>query len=89
MSRVVIDTESEEAREYIAYLLWCADHGSKPGARSDKNLWATYLSAADEFMEKLVNPVSTTIYAPINPTDTQMTRVNYRSSYVGIDSAGA
>jgi len=86
MSKVIIDTESQEAREYIAYLLWCADHGSKPGARSDKVLWAQYDAAAGEFLEKLVKPVPTTVYAQVSPNDTQMARVHYRSTYTGIEA---
>lgn len=85
MAKVLIDTESTEARDYIAYLLWSADNGSKPGARSDRALWAKYDFAAGLFLENLVNHVPTTVYAPISETSHTLNRVGYRESHAGIE----
>lgn len=89
MAKVIIDTESEEAREYFAYLLWYADNGSKPGARTNKRDWSRYTASAGEFLENLAIPIPTTVYAPASSESTEMNRVDFREAYAGIETVAA
>jgi hypothetical protein len=84
MAKIVIDTESEEARGYIAYLLWCADNGSVAGARTNYDLWRKYESAADAFLRDLKEPMSTAVFTPVPDGLGLMVATGYRDSYEGL-----
>lgn len=84
MAKIIIDTESDEALEYFAYLLWQADNGSVAGARTNSQEWAKYRFEAGLLFEGLTHPIPTTVYEAAVTGTTSMRRSSFRETYEGI-----